>query len=119
LAEKVEARNPLEQTLCHQLTVAHTLALRLAEKAGAQLDLVTNRSAPVVRQEAMAEAIRLTAVVARMMETFQRGVLALERLQKGGQQVVVVQHVNVSGDAKAVVAGSVEGGLPGGAKRET
>jgi len=93
--------------------------VRLAEKASAQLDLVTNRSAPVVRQDATAEAIQITAAMARMMDSFQRGVLVLERLRKGGQQVVVVQHVNVSGDAKAVAAGSVEGGLPGGTKRET
>jgi hypothetical protein len=90
----------------------------LAEKASVQLDLVSNRSAPVVRQEATEEAIRITAAMTRMMDSFQRGVLALERLRKGGQQVVVVQHVNVSGEGKAVVAGNVEGGLPGGPKRE-
>jgi hypothetical protein len=42
-----------------------------------------------------------------------------ERLRKGGQQVVDVQHIDVSGAAKAVVAGSVEGGLLGGAKWES
>jgi len=44
------------------------------------------------------------------MSTFQQGLLTLQRLRTGGQQVVTVQHVQVNEGGQAVVAGSVEGG---------
>ena len=47
---------------------------------------------------------------ARMMDTYQRALLTLERVRNGGKQTVVVQHVTVAGGGQAVVAGQVEAG---------
>ena len=44
---------------------------------------------------------------ARMMDTYQRALLTLERVRNGGKQTVVVQHVTVAGGGQAVVAGQV------------
>ena len=51
---------------------------------------------------------------ARLMETFQRGAMTLDRLKNGGRQTVVVQHVTVKGKGRAVVAGA----MPRGGKAE-
>jgi hypothetical protein len=45
---------------------------------------------------------------AQMMDSYQRGLLTLERIRSGGRQTVVVQHVNVSDGGQAVVAGQVK-----------
>jgi hypothetical protein len=47
---------------------------------------------------------------ARMMDTYQRALLTLERVRNGGKQTVVVQHVTVAGGGQAVVAGQVKTG---------
>ena len=60
------------------------------------------------------EAGRMANTAARLMDTFQHGLLALERMRNGGRQVVTVQHVNVSDGGQAVVAGTVGGGYPRG-----
>jgi len=53
----------------------------------------------------------MAGAAARMMETFQRGLLTLDRLRNGGKQVVTVQHVTVGDGGQAIVAGKVS---PGG-----
>ena len=45
-----------------------------------------------------------------MMTAFQQGLLTLQRLRTGGQQVVTVQHVQVNEGGQAVVAGKVRTG---------
>jgi hypothetical protein len=52
----------------------------------------------------------MAGAAARMMKTFQRGALTLERLRNGGRQTVVVQHVAVGDGGQAVVAGAVTQG---------
>ena len=42
------------------------------------------------------EAVRMTAASSRMMETFPRAALELDRLRNGARQTVVVQHVAVA-----------------------
>jgi hypothetical protein len=54
------------------------------------------------------EAGRLMNASAQMMDSYQRGLLTLERIRSGGRQTVVVQHVNVSDGGQAVVAGQVK-----------
>ena len=112
--ETIKARNSLELMLAQQLGAAHAMAMRLADRAHVQLDAAASCHHHEHRREASVEAARLSGASARMMETFQRGVLALERLRNGGKQVVVVQHVNVSGDGKGVVAGTMERAAAGG-----
>jgi hypothetical protein len=57
-----------------------------------------------------ASVARLAGAAARMMETYQRGLLTLERLRNGGKQTVVVQHVDVANGGQAVVAGTMNQG---------
>ncbi|MGH8507869.1 MAG: hypothetical protein ACREVH_04025 [Gammaproteobacteria bacterium] len=58
-----------------------------------------------------AESARLVHASARLMRSYQEGLLTLQRLRSGGQQTVIVQHVNVANGGQAVVAGEVEGGF--------
>jgi hypothetical protein len=51
---------------------------------------------------------RLLNASARMMESFQHGMLTIAKVRSGGQQTVVVQHVNVGDGGQAVVAGQVK-----------
>jgi len=43
----------------------------------------------------------------RLMNTYQSGMLALSKSRNGGKQEVIVQHIQVSGDAKAIVGGKM------------
>ena len=54
---------------------------------------------------------RLAGATARMMTAFQQGLVTLQRLRTGGQQVVTVQHVEVRDGGQAIVAGRMK---PGG-----
>ena len=49
----------------------------------------------------------MTRETARAFETSQCGMLTLDHLRHGGQQVVTVQHVTVREGGQAVVAGTV------------
>lgn len=92
-AESVEARNSLEKMLTHQMTLAHDLAFNFASKAKAEKSTI--------------ESARLLNASARMMKTFQDGILAVQKIRTGGKQTVTVQHVNVSEGGQAVVAGKM------------
>ena len=48
--------------------------------------------------------------MSRVMGSFQQGTAALQRLRSGGQQTVVVQHVQVSEGGQAIVAGEIKAG---------
>ena len=56
------------------------------------------------------QVTRLAGATARMMTTFQQGLLTLQRMRTGGQQVVTVQHVEVRDGGQAIVAGKMTGG---------
>jgi len=45
-----------------------------------------------------------------MSGTFQQGIITVQRMRSGGQQVVTVQHVQVNEGGQAIVAGKVKGG---------
>jgi hypothetical protein len=87
-AVTIEARNSLEKMLAHQLAVAHKTALQLTDKGTFQHDAE--------------EKARLLNLACRMMESFQHGLLTLQRLRNsdgrnvaltvadGGQAVVIV-----------------------------
>jgi hypothetical protein len=63
-----------------------------------------------VHQHLSIEAGRLMNASARMMGVYQDGLLTLAKVRSGGQQTVVVQHVNVGNGGQAVVAGQVKAG---------
>ena len=110
-AESIQARNSLEKMLAHQLAAAHRLAMHMAEQSVRLVDRhetwgKINNPAHTI------EAARLANASARMMGTFQEGLLTLERIRRGGKQTVKVvhQHVAVGPGGQAVVAaGGVEG----------
>jgi hypothetical protein len=109
-AESVRAANSLERMLVHQLATAHKVGMQLAAKAGDFASSIQSWDSHARQQLQSIEAARMAAASARMMETFQRGLLTLERLRNGGRQTVVVQHVAVSDGGQAVVAGMVTPG---------
>jgi hypothetical protein len=113
-AETIQARNNLERMLAHQIAAAHRLAMKLTAKASYFAGHVTSWDPKCRQQMQSIEAARMAGAAARMMDTFQRGLLTLDRLRNGGRQVVTVQHVNVGDGGQAVVAGEVS---TGGRKR--
>jgi hypothetical protein len=109
-AESIQAANSLERMLAHQLATAHHLAMTLAARAGDFAGGIKSWDPHIRQQLQSIEAARMAAASARMMETFQRGMLTLERFRNGGKQTVVVQHVAVGDGGQAVVAGTVTQG---------
>lgn len=85
--------DPLTKMLAHQASLAHAASFKLMDRAMEQGNPV--------------EMARLVNSAGRMMSVFQQALLALHRLQNGGQQTVTVQHINVNAD-QAVVAGSLQ-----------
>jgi hypothetical protein len=62
-------------------------------------------------QSVSVEAARLAGATSRMMQTFQQGMLTLQRLRTGGKQQVVVQHqyvTKVEDGGQAVIAPKVK-----------
>ncbi|MDA8129636.1 MAG: hypothetical protein M0Z73_13185 [Betaproteobacteria bacterium] len=97
VADSIKAENSLEKMLAHQLAVAHKAALEIADKATFQQDV--------------GDKARLFNLAARMMETFQRGLLTFDRIRSKGEQRIVVQHVNVKDGGQAIIGNvSREGG---------
>lgn len=101
-ANSMEAGNSLEKMLAHQLALAHASSFKLADQAMNQRDTV--------------EQVRLMNAAARMMGTFQQGMLTLQRLRSGGNQTMTVQHVHIGEGAQAVI-GNVQAGGRGDAEK--
>jgi hypothetical protein len=109
-AESIQAANSLERMLAHQMATAHPLAMTMAAEANDFAGGIKSWDATTRQQVQSIEAARLAEAAARMMETYQRGLLTLERLRNGGMQTVVVQHVDVANGGQAVVAGTMNQG---------
>jgi hypothetical protein len=95
-AESAKAENSLERMLCHQLAVAHKAALDIIGKAVFDLDSLT-------------KARNLNLAV-RFMDTFQHGLLTLQRIRSGGEQTIIVKQVTVRDGGQAVVGNVRTGG---------
>jgi hypothetical protein len=107
-AETIEADNSLEKMLAHQLASAHHSAMTLTAQLNRcveRMDVIDRDSA----ERASVQGVRLAGAVARMMASYQSGLLTLQRLRTGGRQVVTVQHVTIEDGGQAVVAGKVSG----------
>ncbi|MBK6896183.1 MAG: hypothetical protein IPH06_06300 [Alphaproteobacteria bacterium] len=102
-AEALGAKNGAEQMLAHQMAAVHRMSLDLMAEAG-------NTRDPV-------EKCRLLNTSARLMETYQKGLLTINRIRTGGQQTVTVQHVQVSDGGQAVINGSLDVCGRGGSKK--
>ena len=96
LAETIQPRDVTEQMLAHQMGATHKAALDLLAKSAAQRDTV--------------EQARLANTAARLMDTFQRAMLTLNRIRSGGRQQITVQHVNVADGGQAMIGTVLAGG---------
>ncbi len=105
-AETIQAQNSLEKMLAHQMAQAHKLAMNFAKRAGQHSD----KADPAIYGSQAFHAIEAARAVnasVRMMDSFQRAVLALNKIRSGGRQTVTVQHVNISDGGQAVVTGGI------------
>jgi hypothetical protein len=111
MAETIRAENSAERALAHQMAAAHRLAMVLVTQANEDA-MAYRHGATYGRQvpERAAEAARMACAAARLMDSYQRGLLTLDRLRNGGRQVVTVQHVKVEGGGQAIVAGEMRAG---------
>ena len=105
-SETVDPRNSLEKMLAHQLTAAHRSAMKMSAEMNRRVEYLAHVRGEE-QERANIQATRLASASARMMTAFQQGLLTLQRLRMGGQQVVTVQHVQVNEGGQAVVAGTV------------
>lgn len=88
-ASTIEAGNSLEKMLAHQLAVAHKTALTLTDKATFQPDAK--------------EKAQMLNTACRMMETYQRGLLTLQRLRSNSERNGAVQLVTVADGGQAII----------------
>ncbi|MBL6081730.1 hypothetical protein JMJ56_27490 [Belnapia sp. T18] len=110
MTDSIGARNALERNLAHQIAVMHELGMTLAARANS-FAMDVKSFAPEPRQQVQSiEAARMARAAARALEASQRGMLTLERLRNGGQQLVTVQYVNVQEGGAAVIAGRLDQG---------
>jgi hypothetical protein len=105
-AATIKAENSLEKMLAHQMAAAHTLAMEL-QVEGREL-LRTYKRTGHIHQSLSIEAGRMFNAAARMMDTYQHGLLTIAKVRSGGKQTVVVQHVSVGDGGQAMVAGQVK-----------
>jgi hypothetical protein len=94
-------RNSVEKMMVHQMAAAHVAAMELQAEAR-ELMRAFKRSG-YVHQHLSIEAGRLMNASARMMGVHQDGLLTLAKIRSGGQQTVVVQHVNVGNGGQALL----------------
>ena len=116
-AATIGAENSLEKMLAHQLALCHEAVFKLSDKALSTTHSIGNPYAKQHDQQfASTESTRLLNAAARLMNTYQQGLLTIQKLRTGGKQIVTVQHVNVGAGGQAVIGNVQTGGgqLPGG-----
>jgi len=108
-SETIQAKNSLEKMLAHQLAAGHKLAMTFAKKA---LDYISKQDRGSYDQNSIhaVESSRAANTSAKLMDVYQKGILALAKVRTGGKQTVIVQRVNVSDGGQAVVTGGIKTG---------
>jgi hypothetical protein len=96
------------------MAAAHSGAMRLMGQLSTMMLAQTN--ALRTDDGANLRATRLAGAASRLMQTYQQGLLALDRLRTGNKQNIIVQHVQVNDGGQAVVAGKVNPGPKGGGR---
>jgi hypothetical protein len=111
VADTIAASNTLEIMLAHQQAVLHRSAMKIGKQLNRAMERLDGIIDPHAREQANIEANRLTGMMARLLATFQQGVLTIDRVRSGGGQTVTVRHlhqyVTVNEGGQAVVAGNV------------
>ena len=129
LADTIQADNSMEKMLVHQMAAVHNSAMRmtaLVNRRMESLESMADINQLYINQLTMQnierlniETCRLAGTVTRMMNTFQQGMLTLQRVRTGGEQrVVVEQHqyvTRVEDGGQAVIGPKVR--TRGGAQR--
>jgi hypothetical protein len=117
-ADSVKADNSMEKMLAHQMALAHSMAMRIGNAAMGEVQKIQHPTTfgNGLKPGAATELQRLTNSMSRLMATYQQGMMTLQRLKTGGNQVVTVQHVNVEPGGQAVIGNVQTGGgrPPGG-----
>lgn len=108
-AASADSANSLEKMLAHQLALAHKSSFEMVAKA-MEFAQMGDRG---FGQSASVETARLMNAATRMMNTYQQGLLTLNKLRKGGSQTITIQHVHVADGGQAVI-GNVKSGMTGG-----
>jgi hypothetical protein len=114
VAETIKVRNSLERMLAHQLGAVHLMAMKFSEQATQHLGShrLQSDGGRFAGQALLVEASRAANTATRLMGTFQDGLLAIDRIRRGGKQTVKVvhvhQHVAVQDGGQAVVAGTMK-----------
>lgn len=80
-AENVSAKNSIQKMLAHQLAAAHRHSMRLLAESEKETDPQWS--------------VKKVALATRLMDTYARAALTLQRLQSGPSQSIVVQQVQV------------------------
>ena len=120
--QSLKASNSLEKMLIHQMAACHQLSMEGMQQLRDLMTVITKEviGRPQLLKSYMDTLHKMTNCNARLMDVYQKGMLALEKTRKGGQQTVKVVHVNqavqINEGAQAVVAGNMDtkGGLQGG-----
>jgi hypothetical protein len=119
LADTIQADNSMEKMLVHQMAAVHNSAMRMTALVNRRMESMAN----IVPERLNIETCRLAGTVTRMMNTFQQGMLTLQRVRTGGEQrVVVEQHqyvTRVEDGGQAVIGPKVRtrGGVRNGGGR--
>lgn len=120
LAQTIKPKNSVEKMLAHQLAALHSLSMTMIGNAR---DLSRKHMTGLGGQTVSIEAARNAVTAAKLITAFQTGMLALDRVRRGGRQTVKViyQQVAVNEGGQAVVTGSVKarGPRPKGHTRRT
>jgi len=95
LPEPPLATTVFEEMLKQQLVTINQLATQFFTRAASCANY----------QSDMAHRYVNTGI--RLVNALKSGVETLSRVQNRGKQQITVQHINVSGDAKAMIAGSI------------
>ena len=120
LADTIQADNSMEKMLVHQMAAVHNSAMRMTALVNRRMESMANDRLTMQNIERHnIETCRLAGTAARMMNTFQQGMLTLQRVRTGGEQrVVVEQHqyvTRVEDGGQAVIGPKVR--TRGGAQR--
>jgi hypothetical protein len=110
LAESIGAESSAEKMLAHQMAQAYELVMRLARQAirfANKAECFDSMDAHAQAGAANIEASRCAHAAAKLMASFQGGMLTLDTLRNGRKQMVTVQHVNVQNGGQALVAGAM------------
>src|SRR4029077_15042571 len=98
LADTIQADNSMEKMLVHQMAAVHNSAMRMTALVNRRMESMANDRLTMQNIERQnIETCRLAGTAARLMNTFQQGMLTLQRVRTGGEQrVVVEQHQYVT-----------------------